>query len=47
MHAGFDLPVVASSGSSDGAAPLVVLRHGRGSNEEETLGLDHLVAGQI
>jgi len=32
-------PVVATYGSSDRAAPLVVLLHGRGSDEEEILGL--------
>ena len=32
-------PVVAPYGSSDPAAPLVVLLHGRGSNEQEILGL--------
>jgi len=32
-------PVVATTGSSDPAAPLVVLLHGRGSNEREILGL--------
>ena len=38
--------VVASSGSTDPTAPLVVLLHGRGSHEGEILGLaDHLPAG--
>ncbi|WP_320537531.1 serine esterase [Pseudarthrobacter sp. IC2-21] len=32
-------PVVASAGSTDPAAPLVVLLHGRGSNEREILSL--------
>jgi phospholipase/carboxylesterase len=32
-------PVVATYGSTDPAAPLVVLLHGRGSNEQEILGL--------
>jgi phospholipase/carboxylesterase len=42
----FPSPVVATAGSSDPAAPLVVLLHGRGSNEREILGLaDHLPAG--
>lgn len=42
----FAAPVVATSGSSDPAAPLVVLLHGRGSNEREILGLAaHLPAG--
>lgn len=40
--------VVASSGSTDPTAPLVVLLHGRGSHEGEILGLaDHLPAGPI
>lgn len=38
--------VAASTGSTDPAAPLVVLLHGRGSHEGEILGLaDHLPAG--
>ncbi|MET0422692.1 MAG: hypothetical protein ABW046_02380 [Actinoplanes sp.] len=38
--------VVATAGSADPAAPLVVLLHGRGSNEREILTLaDHLPAG--
>jgi phospholipase/carboxylesterase len=42
----FPSPVVATAGSTDPAAPLVVLLHGRGSNEREILGLaDHLPAG--
>jgi phospholipase/carboxylesterase len=42
----FSAPVVASAGSSDPAAPLVVLLHGRGSNERDIIGLaDHLPAG--
>jgi len=42
----FAAPVVATSGSPDPAAPLVVLLHGRGSNEQEILALaDHLPAG--
>lgn len=35
----FTAPVVATFGSTDPAAPLVVLLHGRGSNEREILGL--------
>ena len=39
-------PVVATHGAADPAAPLVVLLHGRGSNEPEILGLAaHLPAG--
>ncbi|BCY09699.1 alpha/beta hydrolase [Actinoplanes sp. L3-i22] len=39
-------PVVATAGSVDPAAPLVVLLHGRGSHEREILGLaEHLPAG--
>ena len=42
----FSRPVVARHGSADPAAPLVVLLHGRGSNEAEILGLAaHLPAG--
>jgi phospholipase/carboxylesterase len=38
--------VVATAGSPDPASPLVVLLHGRGSNEREILGLaDHLPQG--
>ena len=37
--AGFAPPVVATYGASDPAAPLVVLLHGRGSDETEILGL--------
>jgi phospholipase/carboxylesterase len=41
----FASPVVAFAGSSDPAAPLVVLLHGRGSNEAEIVALaDHLPA---
>ena len=41
----FAEPVVAWRGSTDSNAPLVVLLHGRGSNEAETIGLaDHLTA---
>ncbi|HJR37334.1 MAG TPA: phospholipase [Nocardioidaceae bacterium] len=37
---------VATAGSTDPAAPLVVLLHGRGSNERDIVGLaDHLPAG--
>ncbi len=39
-------PVVAWRGSNDPNAPLVVLLHGRGSNEADIIGLaDHLPAG--
>lgn len=39
-------PAVATAGSSDPAAPLVVLLHGRGSSEREIIALaDHLPAG--
>jgi phospholipase/carboxylesterase len=42
----FPAPVVATAGSSDPAAPLVVLLHGRGSNERDIAGLaEHLPAG--
>lgn len=42
----FPAPVVATAGSTDPAAPLVVLLHGRGSHEREILTLaDHLPAG--
>jgi phospholipase/carboxylesterase len=42
----FAPPVVAVHGSADPTAPLVVLLHGRGSNEREILGLAaHLPAG--
>jgi phospholipase/carboxylesterase len=42
----FAPPVVATAGSADPAAPLVVLLHGRGSDEQEILTLaDHLPAG--
>jgi phospholipase/carboxylesterase len=42
----FSSPVVATWGSADLAAPLVVLLHGRGSDEREILGLAaHLPAG--
>lgn len=42
----FPSPVVASHGSEDPTAPLVVLLHGRGSTEREILGLaDHLPSG--
>jgi phospholipase/carboxylesterase len=39
----FTAPVVATYGSSDPDAPLVVLLHGRGSNEQAIIGL----AGQL
>ena len=42
----FTAPVVATYGSDDPQAPLVVLLHGRGSNEQDILGLAaHLRAG--
>ncbi|MCU4185225.1 hypothetical protein K6U06_12700 [Acidiferrimicrobium sp. IK] len=42
----FAPPAVAWHGDSDAAAPLVVLLHGRGSNETDIIGLaDHLPAG--
>ena len=44
--AGFAPAVVATYGASDPAAPLVVLLHGRGSDEREILGLaQHLPDG--
>lgn len=42
----FAAPVVATAGSTDPTAPLVVLLHGRGSDETGIIGLaDHLPAG--
>jgi phospholipase/carboxylesterase len=42
----FPAPVVATAGSTDPAAPLVVLLHGRGSHERDIVGLaDALPAG--
>ncbi|MGH3362605.1 MAG: phospholipase [Nocardioides sp.] len=42
----FEPPVVATHGSTDPAAPLVLLLHGRGSSEQEILGLaGHLPPG--
>ena len=42
----FAEPVVATAGSTDPDAPLVVLLHGRGSNERDIVGLaDHLPVG--
>ncbi len=39
-------PVVATTGSADPAAPLVVLLHGRGSHEREVIALaEHLPVG--
>lgn len=35
----YPAPVVATAGSADPKAPLVVLLHGRGSNERDILGL--------
>ena len=46
MTALFSAPVVATYGSDDPAAPLVVLLHGRGSDEQDILGLaPHLPTG--
>lgn len=46
MSEGFAAPVVATHGSPDPAAPLVVLLHGRGSNEQDIIGLaGHLPEG--
>ncbi len=46
VHSTFSAPVVATYGSTDPAAPLVVLLHGRGSHEREILGLAaHLPTG--
>ncbi len=48
VHATFAAPVVATYGSTDPAAPLVVLLHGRGSHEREILGLAaHLPTGPV
>jgi len=45
-HESFAPPAVATYGSADPAAPLVVLLHGRGSNEQDILGLAaHLPEG--
>lgn len=42
----YDAPVVLTSGSTDPAAPLVVLLHGRGSDERSIMSLaDHLPEG--
>lgn len=42
----FEAPVVADRGSTDSDAPLVVLLHGRGSDEQQIVTLaDHLPAG--
>ncbi|WP_100501971.1 luciferase domain-containing protein [Geodermatophilus chilensis] len=46
MTATWAAPVVATAGSADPAAPLVVLLHGRGSHEREIIALaEHLPAG--
>jgi phospholipase/carboxylesterase len=46
MTTPFSAPVVATYGSDDPTAPLVVLLHGRGSNEQDILGLaPHLPTG--
>jgi phospholipase/carboxylesterase len=43
---GFPDPVVVTAGSTDPAAPLVLLLHGRGSHERDIIGLaQHLPAG--
>jgi phospholipase/carboxylesterase len=45
-HARFDAPVVATYGETDPDAPLVVLLHGRGSNEQDIISLaSHLPSG--
>jgi len=42
----FDPPVIAARGELDSDRPLVVLLHGRGSNEDDIIGLaDHLPEG--
>lgn len=42
----FPPPVVATAGSADPAAPLVVLLHGRGSSERDIIGpAGHLPGG--
>ena len=42
----FAPPTVATYGNTDPAAPLVVLLHGRGSNEQDIIGLaSHLAQG--
>ena len=46
MNSPFEAPAVATHGSTDPAAPLVVLLHGRGSDEREILALAaHLPEG--
>jgi phospholipase/carboxylesterase len=46
MTTPFSAPVVATYGADDPSAPLVVLLHGRGSNEQDILGLArHLPPG--
>ncbi len=46
MTTAFADPVVARRGSTDPSAPLVVLLHGRGSNEQDIIGLaDQLPTG--
>ena len=40
---GLPTPVVATVGSSDPAAPLVVLLHGRGSSERDIVGMADLL----
>jgi phospholipase/carboxylesterase len=41
--AALEPPVVVTSGSSQPDAPLVVLLHGRGSDEQSTIGLADLL----
>lgn len=42
----FSAPVIAWRGSTNADAPLVLLLHGRGSNEADIIGVaDHLPAG--
>ena len=43
----FGQPVTATYGSADPAAPLVVLLHGRGSNEREILSLAPHLPGDV
>jgi len=46
VTAGFDAPVAAWHGEDDPAAPLVVLLHGRGSDERSIIGIvDHVPTG--
>lgn len=43
LHEAFATPVVATTGSTDQAAPLVVLLHGRGSSERDIIDLAGLL----